>query len=420
MNEKIDMGVDRLLIHNRYRIPFYFILTLFILYLQTPILSFSNTSESEMKQGVEYVRLKIYPKAVDTFKAILSENPQNHDALFQLANVYKLQDELELAIEIANKILSGEAVSSKEGLFGLTHLLLSEIYCKQSKLDVAEVHAKAAVQRYPSVADTHYRLGYIYTHQAKFEDARSAFNQTLALNPDFAEVYQWLGLIALMQDKPKEAISHYKTAILKKPFIQSAYYNLAKAYRLVGDMESASVQLKRFQKMKDYYDKTYTIEGFLSEDPTNATLRMALAKLHVTHHNIPAAIADYQTVIRLNPKFVAGYDKLGRLYMELNALQRAIPLFQKVLELKPDSVEAHVRLGWLYSQQNSDEKAISHLQKAIEMKPNHSLAYHGLAEIFVHQGHIDKAIQVYQDITKIAPSDRDAWTELQRLERMKK
>lgn len=389
--------------------------------MQTPILVYSESSETELRRGTEYIRLRIYPKAVDTFKSILSQNPNDVDALFQLANVYKLQDELELAIDAAKKIISISLVNNTNThLVGFTHLLLSEIYCKQSKLDVAEVHAKAAVQRCSSVADTHYRLGYIYTHQAKFDDALSAFKQALSLNPDFAEVDQWFGLIALMQHKPQDAITHYKAAIHKKPFVQSAYYNLAKAYRLVGDMESAAKQIEQFQKMKTYYDKTYTIEGYLDEDPTNVAIRMQLAKIHIEHRNLMAAISTYQAVIRINPKFVEGYDKLGRLYMELNSLKRAIPLFHKVLELKPDSVEAHVRLGWLYSQQNSDEKAISHLQKAVEMKPDHSLAYHGLAEIYAHQGHIDKAIDIYKQITKIAPTDRDAWTEMRRLERLKK
>ena len=417
------MKVDNSPQHSMFRGPIHCVLILGILLVQIPIIVRSDKLPYEMSQGAHYVRLKMYPKAVESFQLRLSKRPNDIDALFALANVYKLQDELKLAIETAEKVLSITSTKKdqiNDRIAGLTHLLLSEIYCKQSKLDVAEVHAEAAVQRCSTVADTHYRVGYIYTHQAKFDDALSAFNQTLSLKPDFAEVYQWLGLIALMQDKPKEAITHYKTAIQKKPFIQSAYYNLAKAYRLVGDMESASVQLKLFQKMKDYYDKTYAIEGFLAEDPTDASLRMQLAKLHVQHQNILAAIATYNAVIRLNPKFVEGYDKLGRLYMELNSLQRAIPLFHKVLELKPDSVEAHVRLGWLYSQQNSDEKAISHLQKAIEIKPEHSLAYHGLAEIYAHQGHIDKAIEIYRHITKIAPTDRDAWTEIRRLEQKKK
>ena len=419
----MSMNVDHTSYHHRFRLTIHLVLFLVVILLQAPIIVSSDQYETEMKQGVQYRRLKIYPKAVDTFQLILSRNPNDVDALYQLASVYKLQDELELAIETSEKIFRITSKTKKQTdvqLVGFTHLLLSEIYCQQSKLDVAEVHAKAAVDRYPLVADIHYRLGFIYTHQAKFEDALVAFKKTLELNPDFAEVYQWLGLIALMQNRPKEAITYYKTSIQKQPFIQSAYYNLAKAYRLVGDMESASVQFKLFQKMKDYYDQTYTIEGFLSEDSANTVLRMQLAKIHAEHANVPAAIRTYQAVIRLNPKFVDGYDQLGRFYMELNSLHRAIPLFHKVLELKPDAVEAHVRLGWLYSQQDSDEKAISHLQKAIEKMPEHSLAYHGLAEIYAHQGHIDKAIDIYRHITKIAPTDRDAWTEMRRLERLKK
>lgn len=419
MSMKLDYTPQQFM----FRLPIHGVLFLVLLLLQTPISTSSETSESEMRQGIEYIRLKMYAKSIDTFQLILSKNPNDLNALYQLANVYKLHDELELSIETSKKILlilSNKKDKSDEKLDGLTHLLLSEIYCKQSKLDVAKKHAMAAVQSCSSFSDTHYRLGFIYTHQAKFDDALTAFKRTLELEPDFAEVYQWLGLIALMQKKPKEAITHYQTAIKRKPYIQSAYYNLAKAYRLIGDMDSAAIQLELFQEMKNYYNKTYAIEGYLDEDPTNIALRMQLAKVHVEHKNITAAIATYQAVFRLDPEYVEGYDQLGRLYMEINLQKRAIPLFHKVLELKPDAVEAHVRLGWLYSRQNSDEKAISHLQKAIEMMPEHSLAYHGLAEIYVHQGHIDKAIKIYRHITKIVPTDRDAWTEMRRLEDKKK
>ena len=264
-----------------FRKPIYSVLFFVIILLQTPILVSSDQYESEMNKGIEYVRLKIYPKAVDTFKLILSSNPNDIDALYQLAIVYKLQDKLELAIDTSEKILSNTRKrKDKKGelIYGFTHLLLSEIYCNQSKLDVAEKHAKAAIQRYPSVANTHYRLGYIYTHQARFDEANVTFQKTLELNPDFAEVHQWLGLIALMQHKPQDAITHYETAIKQKPYIQSAYYNLAKAYRLIGDMESAAFQLKRFQEIKTYYDKTYAIEGFLSEDPSNVAPPHAISK----------------------------------------------------------------------------------------------------------------------------------------------
>ena len=388
-----------------------------------PSVSRTETT-SAFQEGVEYVKLRLYPQAVDTFKSILSQQPTHVDALFQLANVYKLQDELELAIETFNQIFTAAAdlknVPTKERIYGLTHLALSEIYCKQSKLDIAEQHAKEAVQISPADADTHYRLGYIYTHQAKFDEALAVFKRTLARNPDFPEVYEWLGLIALMRNEPQQAVAHYQTAIEKKPYVQSAYYNLAKAYRLLGDTSAATEQLKLFHQMKAYYDQTYAIESALAEEPLNTTLRSELAEIHLAHKHISAAVTTYQALIRLHPNLTVGYDKLGRLYMNLNMSQRAIPFFLKVLELNPDAVEAHVRLGWLYTKSKAFDKAESHLQAAIKKMPQLSLAYHGLAEIYTQQGQLQKAIDVYQHITEIEPDDDDARKALQNLERLKR
>ena len=390
-----------------------------------PSVSRTETT-SVFQEGVEYVKLRLYPQAVDTFKSILSQQPTHVDALFQLANVYKLQDDLELAIETFNQIFTATTAlknvppPTKERIHGLTHLALAEIYCKQSQLNIAEQHAKEAVQKCPTDAETHYRLGYIYTHQVKLDAALAAFKRTLTHNPDFSEVYEWLGLIALMRNEPQQAVTHYQTAIEKKPYVQSAYYNLAKAYRLLGDRSAATEQLRLFHQMKAYYDQTYAIESALAEEPMNTTLRLKLAEIHLEHKHISAAVATYQGLIRLHPNLTAGYDQLGRLYMNLNRPQHAIPLFQKVLELNPDTVEAHVRLGWLYTQSKAFEKAESHLQAAIEKMPQLSLAYHGLAEIYTQQGHLQKAIDTYQHITKIKPDDSDAWEALQKLERLKK
>ncbi len=411
--------------HKRYHIFTKCIRCVLILTILLWFKSSASRAETTatLQEGVEYVKLRLYPQAADAFKSILSQQPTNVDALFQLANVYKLQDELELAIETFNKIFPAVAdlknAPAKARIYGLTHLALAEIYCKQSQLDIAEQHAKEAVQNAPTDADTHYRLGYIYTHQAKFDEALAAFKRTLSRKPDFPEVHEWLGLIALMQNEPEQAVAHYQTVIKKKPYVQSAYYNLAKAYRLLGNIPAATEQLKLFHQMKTYYDRTYALESALTEDPTNTTLRSELAEVHLEHKHISAAIATYQTLIRLNPDRTIGYDKLARLYMNLNAPQHAIPLFHKILELNPDTLEAHVRLGWLYTQSKTFDKAEAHLQAAIEKMPNLSLAYHGLAEIYTQQGQLQKAIDTYRHITKIEPDDNDAWKALNKLKRLK-
>ena len=134
-----------------------------LLFCLVPSVSRTETTAA-FQQGVEYVKLRLYPQAADAFKSIVSRDPTDVNALFQLANVYKLQDELELAIQTFNTLLAqlttqlifkrqnatitgSEKVLMAERIQGLTHLALSEIYCKQSQLDIAEQHAKEAVQR---------------------------------------------------------------------------------------------------------------------------------------------------------------------------------------------------------------------------------------------------------------------------------
>ena len=74
----------------------------------TSAVSLAETTTT-LQEGVEYVKLRLYPQAADAFKSILSQQPTNVDALFQLGNVYKLQDDLELAIETFNKIFPAVA-----------------------------------------------------------------------------------------------------------------------------------------------------------------------------------------------------------------------------------------------------------------------------------------------------------------------
>ncbi len=379
-----------------------------------------SQNEPQLKQGIAYVKLRLYPQAIEAFKSILAQQPTQADALFQLGNVYILHNQLELAIQTFDKILTFDKTETQPNLSptgkGLAHLALAETYCKIGELETAAQHTKAAIHYHPTHPDSYYRLGYIYTHQALFDAAITQFKQALALKPDFPEAYEWLGLIALMQDKPQQAVQYYQNAIRKNPYVQSTYYNLAKAYRLLGDMNAAAQQLKQFELMKTYYDKSYAIELALDRQPMNTALRIKLAEIHLAYKNTDAAIHTYQTLQQLNPEFVEGYDKLARLYMNLNKPQQAIPLFQKVLELNPYALEAHVRLGWLYAFLGKFEKAENHLKTAIDKRPQLTLAYHGLAEIYLAQQKNEKAIKVYRQIIQINPEDKDASKALQQLQ----
>ena len=57
-----------------------------VLILTTLLCLMSATSSAEttiaFQQGVEYVKLRLYPQAVDTFKSILSQHPHKRTRTF--------------------------------------------------------------------------------------------------------------------------------------------------------------------------------------------------------------------------------------------------------------------------------------------------------------------------------------------------
>jgi tetratricopeptide (TPR) repeat protein len=365
--------------------------------------------ENRLQSGIKYIKLGLYTKAIVEFQEILSQNSTDAEAYFQLGHAYQFSERLDDAVDAYQQVLN---LPASRKLHGLAHLSLAEVYCKQSQFVTAEKHAKEAIPNCPFVADTYYRLGYVYTHQGKLELAIQEFNKAIELKSDFTEVYQWRGLIALMQNQPEKSVRYYQQAIQRKPFDQSSYYNLAKAYRLLGNLSAAREQLQHFEKIKQYQDRAYWIQKSIDENPSARPMRMKLAEIHLEYENTAAAIAEYQTLLALNPDFVAAYDHLGRIYMQHNQFQEAIPLFQKVLQLDPKAIEPHLRLGWLYANREEFELAKSHLQSAIQKSPNLTLAYHGLAEIYRSQADLEKVAETYHQITQIDPTDTDAWIEL--------
>lgn len=113
---------------------------------------------SEMQQGLDYVKFRIYQRAVDSFKSVLSRNPTDVNALYHLGNVYKLQNELDLAIETyigkkinrsgigtKIKVVTGNLSQYREVQSGGSYLSFNDLRAhfgvgKAEQIDLLEIH----------------------------------------------------------------------------------------------------------------------------------------------------------------------------------------------------------------------------------------------------------------------------------------
>jgi tetratricopeptide (TPR) repeat protein len=90
------------------------------------------------------------------------------------------------------------------------------------------------------------------------------------------------------------------------------------------------------------------------------------------------AIADFQKVLKLQPRASAAYNMIGMAYrFKYNKLgvpefrQKEIAAFQKAIEIDPKNWVAMINLGTDYYADGQKAKAAPLFKKALELNPKH-------------------------------------------------
>ncbi len=360
-------------------------------------------------QGMRAMKLGLYAEAVTAFQHVLQLNPQHAEAYCELGAAYRLQDKTNDAADAYRHALS--LMASPE-THGVAHVCLARIYHSQGKFAEAEKHAQNAVSLLPKSAEPFLRLGDVYVQRGKLTAAQRAYQKAIALDVSLAEGYHGAGRVAFMENRLEAAVRFYQKAIELAPYHVESHYNLAITYRKLKQMAAARTQLASFRRMKTYQEQTHRYRRMLQERPTALEPRMQLAEAHLEVGNNEEAIRTYQIAAALHPESLPLYHNLGGLYMQNGQFSEAISAFQRVLQLDKSDAEAYLHLGWLHARQRKFADAVAYLKTAIQKDVTLTPAYYGLAESYVQQGKRANAVEIYQALTRLHPTDAQAWLRL--------
>jgi tetratricopeptide (TPR) repeat protein len=101
----------------------------------------------------------------------------------------------------------------------------------------------------PSNANAAYELGEAYRRSARMEDAQRFFERAIMYYPDFEEALVGLGSIFLEVNKPELALTHLQKAVILDPRDEVAWYRLARAQKLLGNVALQQKALAEFQRL---------------------------------------------------------------------------------------------------------------------------------------------------------------------------
>ncbi|KYM78116.1 PREDICTED: stress-induced-phosphoprotein 1 [Atta cephalotes] len=227
-----------------------------------------------------------------------------------------------------------------------------------------------------------------------FEEALEHYNKAVEL--DSTEIIYLLNIAAVYfeQKNYQKCIAQCEKAIEIGRENRADFKLIAKAFTRIGH---AYKKMENWKQAKVYYEKSMSehrtpeIKTLLSDidkiikeeerkayiDPIKAEEEKELGNQKYKDGDYPAAIKHYSEAIRRNPDDPKYYSNRAACYTKLAAFDLGLKDCEKVVELDPKFIKGWIRKGKILQAMQQQGKALSAYQKALELDPQNSEALEG-------------------------------------------
>ena len=317
-----------------------------------------------------------WDNALKNYTDVLTVDPYNADAHFQLAQIYmNLKKPAQAETEAVN------AVKLDPGNKWYLETLAS-VYMNEGKVKEATEAFKALVDRFPGNPDYYLNLGFLYSKTNQFESAIKVYDQfqkNFGIDESVVEEKKNLYL----------RLNRFNDAVNEVHKLVDAYPGETQYMLMEADLYRAN---KVKDKASDLYNRVLAIE------PDNARALLALADLGVQNGNPQQSLEDLKKIFA-NPK-VDVDTKVKILYPYLqfwdikkDHKQDAFDLAEILTQTHPDQAKAWAIKGDLYYLDNQNDKALAAYLKSLEITKD--------------------VFQVWQQVMLIYNSNKD-WVNLEK------
>lgn len=271
-----------------------------------------------LKQAMQLQQDNQPNEAISLYQQILSDNPNNPDALHGLGLAYAQLKDITRAIQYLKKAVTA---SPKTPAF---HNNLGNAYKKTNQFEAALVHYFEALKLKTPYPEVHNNLGGLYCQQGKINDAILQFEKSIRMQPHRADTHYNLANCYIQNNRLLEAIPHFQKVLLEKPNHLGAMHNLGIAY----------TSLKQFAQAQPLLTQV------VQQDGHNIDALFHLAIIEASLGNLEIAKTYYLQILDLNPKHGHTHHNLATLYLHQKKQAKALEHYRNALQCDPDNITA--------------------------------------------------------------------------------
>jgi cytochrome c-type biogenesis protein CcmH/NrfG len=160
--------------------------------------------------------------------------------------------------------------------------------------------------------------------------------------------------------------------------------------------------------------------GIESKEPgTSQTASIAMTKEPISIE-LTEKIEDLKETVRLNPKDLSAWIKLGNIYAEHHQYREAVEAYNQSLSIVPNDPDIRTNLGLMLRGLGDDDGAIEEFKKAAQYGPKHANSrYHLGLTLLQNKRNIQEGIKAWEDYLEVEPKGQRANQVRAEIERLK-
>lgn len=301
-------------------------------------------------------------KAEASLNEVLSLDPENTDALYNLALVRGIQQNREAQRELLDRVLALAPEHSQ------AHATLGEMLIEDRKLDHARREFELSLQNDPDnfVARTGY--GHVLMRQKEYKKAEEQLTEALRIQPDYPFAYVDRSKARAGSGDINGALEDLSSSIELDPDHYWNYIDRGRLYLQVGDRVAALADFNRAVELQPDYFLAYVYRAGIAEESGETDL----------------AVQDYRRVISLRKDYFPAYEPLALLEYRTGDYSRAAEHFARHFERYPDDHGHALMAGisWLFA--GETEHGLDYLKKHLDAMPRETYLYDA-ARLFIEK-----------------------------------
>lgn len=295
----------------------------------------------------EYQALAEYDKAIHFLTEVLDREPDNDDALYELAFCLEQSEKDTDAIQLFERYID-ENPYSHHAWFNL--------------------------------GNTHFKLG---DHDA----AIKAFDFAIVIREDFASAYFSKAMALMREERYKEAIEELKVSLNYELIDSVTYYYIGECYEKLEDplhafnnyrkavgkdpqMVTAWLGMANVAAHEDRHHESVTyVKKALSIDAKNGMVWMSAAEVYKTIGSYDAAIEAYDKALSFGFDDLEVYLNYSEILFDEEHIDEANEVIESGIEKHPEQCEIYYRFAAYLLKNGQEEDAIDYLALALELSP---------------------------------------------------